>query len=96
MKVDTEGMDLRVIRGFGDMLDNVRIIQFEYAIFNISSHDLLADFCYFLTNKGFRVGKIFPQHVRFFNYNWQMENFYGGNFVAVKKDERILISKLKR
>jgi hypothetical protein len=30
LKVDTEGYELRVLKGFGDKLSSVRFIQFEY------------------------------------------------------------------
>lgn len=95
LKIDTEGMDLRVIKGFGDQLKNVKVIQFEYGIFNISSHDLLADFFSYLTKRGFVIGKIFPRHVDFFKYDWPKENFYGANFLAVRKSEQELIEKLR-
>ena len=87
LKIDVEGMDLRVIKGFGDGIRKVRALQFEYGIFNISSHDLLADFCNHLTSHGFLVGKVFPRTVQFFEYDFAMENFHGSNFVAVRDDE---------
>lgn len=96
VKVDVEGMDLRVIKGFGNKLANVRAIQFEYGIFNISSHDLLSDFCIYLNSNGFIVGKIFPRCVQFFDYHFDMENFHGSNFIAIRKDEKEMIEKLSR
>lgn len=96
VKIDTEGMDFQVIKGFEDLIKNVRIIQFEYGIFNISSHDLLADFCKHLTDNGFLVGKIFPRCVRFFEYNFNMENFHGSNYLAVRADETEIIERLQR
>lgn len=95
VKIDVEGMDLQVIKGFEDQLKNVRVVQFEYGIFNISSHDLLADFCLYLKSKGFAVGKIFPKHVNFIEYHYNMENFHGSNYVAVRNDETLLIDKLQ-
>lgn len=95
IKIDVEGMDLQVIKGFDDQLRNVRIIQFEYGIFNISSHDLLADFCRHLNSHGFIVGKIFPRYINFFDYQSNMENFHGSNYVAVRSDEKELIEKLQ-
>lgn len=95
IKVDVEGMDLQVIKGFEDQLKNVRAVQFEYGTFNISSHDLLADFCRHLNDKGFVVGKIFPKFVNFFEYHSKMENFHGSNYVAVRNDETLLIEKLQ-
>lgn len=94
VKIDVEGMDLKVIQGFEEALQNVRALQFEYGIFNIASHDLLADFCRYLNEKGFVIGKIFPRHVVFFEYHFHMENFHGSNYVAVKVGEKNLIDKL--
>lgn len=94
LKIDVEGMDLRVIKGFGDDIRKVRALQFEYGIFNIGSHDLLADFCAWLTSRGFKVGKVFPRSVQFFDYGFEMENFQGSNFVAVRTDESRLFDAL--
>ncbi len=94
LKVDVEGMDLRVLKGFGDAISRVRVMQFEYGIFNIASHDLLSDFCDYLSGNGFAVGKIFPRHVAFFDYHFSHEKFCGGNYVAVRRDEEALIKAL--
>ena len=94
LKIDVEGMDMQVIKGFEKEISLVRVIQFEYGIFNISSHDLLADFCHYLEGYGFVVGKIYPRCVRFFDYHFSMENFHGSNYLAVKKNETELIKVL--
>jgi FkbM family methyltransferase len=96
LKIDVEGMDLKVIRGFEDRLDAVRAIQFEYGIFNIGSHDLLGDFCSYLSDRGFVVGKIFPRHVAWFDYHFTKELFHGGNFLAVRAEQKELIATLGR
>lgn len=96
LKIDTEGMDLRVIRGFGDSLGRVRALQFEYGIFNIASRDLLIDFCNYLGSMGFLVGKVFPQSVEFFDYHFNLENFYYSNYIAVKKDDTAVISTMQK
>ncbi len=95
VKIDTEGMDYRVLKGFELHIKKIRAVQFEYGIFNISSHDLLADFYKLLTDNGFAVGKIFPRKVVFFEYHFHMENFHGSNFIAVKKEDFELIKKLE-
>ena len=94
VKIDTEGMDLRVIKGFEELITKVRVIQFEYGIFNISSHDLLADFCEYFKRMDFVIGKVFPRHVFFFDYHFNHENFHGGNYIAVKSGEKKLIRSL--
>lgn len=95
VKIDVEGMDLKVIQGFEETLCRVRALQFEYGVFNIASHDLLADFCRVLKSHGFMIGKIFPRTVRFFDYHFEMENFHGSNYIAVKTDESSLIKALQ-
>lgn len=94
MKIDTEGMDLRVIKGFGSRLDDIDIIQFEYGAFNIASHDLLYDFYALLKAHAFSVGKIYPRSVIFSDYDSSMENFHGGNFLAVKRHLTSMIDDL--
>ncbi len=94
LKIDVEGMDYKVIEGFGEQIKKARVVQFEYGIFNIGSHDLLSDFCNLFKNNGFVVGKVFPNSVQFFDYHFNMENFHGSNYLAVRKDETALIEKL--
>ncbi|HXS29115.1 MAG TPA: FkbM family methyltransferase [Steroidobacteraceae bacterium] len=94
VKIDVEGMDLEVIRGFGERLRDVRAVQFEYGIFNIASHDLLGDFYRHLQPRGFVVGKIFPRRVAFADYHFSMENFQGSNYLAVRSDQTALIDCL--
>jgi FkbM family methyltransferase len=96
LKIDVEGMDFKVILGLGEKINSVRVIQFEYGIFNIASHHLLSDICAFLSNAGFIVGRILPEHVDFFEYHFYQETFHGGNCLAVRKDENDLINKLKK
>lgn len=94
VKIDVEGMDLKVIRGFGAALQSVRALQFEYGVFNIASHDLLFDFCRYLNERGFTVGKIYPRWVEFFEYGFARENFFGSNYVAVRTEEAAFLRRL--
>ena len=94
LKIDVEGMDYRVIAGFGEYISNIKVIQFEYGVFNISSKDLLIDFYRLLIANGFVTGKIYPKGVMFSEYHFKMEDFYGNNYLAVRQDQRELISLL--
>lgn len=94
MKIDVEGMEYKVLEGFGDMIAQVRAVQFEYGIFNISSRHLLLDLMSFFEHRGFLVGKIYPRQVEFFSYHFDRENFLGSNFIAVRKDEEAYIRLL--
>jgi FkbM family methyltransferase len=95
LKIDVEGMDFKVLKGFGDALNGVKAIQFEYGVFNISSSDLLVDFCALLNSHDFIVGQIYPKFVDFFDYHFSREDFKGHNYIAVKRDDHSLIAKLK-
>lgn len=94
LKIDTEGNDFRVIKGFGESIKKVKVLQFEYGVFNIASKDLLCDFYSYLSQMGFKVGKVFPKHIDFAPYHFDMENFHGGNFLAVRNDQRDLLESL--
>lgn len=87
LKVDTEGADLDVLRGFDGMLSRgqVDVVQFEYGRINIKSRALLCDFYDYLLARGFRIGKLFPRRVEFRPYTLRHENFIGPNFVAVRE-----------
>ena len=84
LKVDTEGLELAVLRGFGGMLDAVRALQFEYGLGSIHTKDLLRDFHQLLEARGFVLGKIFPTYVEFRPYRLADEDFLGPNYLAVR------------
>lgn len=88
LKVDVEGHEPQVLRGFEALLraGAVDIIQFEYGYVNIDTRFLLKDFYDYLGGLGMRIGKIFPNHVEFREYRYQHEDFYGPNFLAVRSD----------
>lgn len=96
LKIDVEGMDLKAIKGFDELIHRIKVIQFEYGIFNIGSRDLLIDFYKYLEPKGFLIGKIFPNRVVFRPYDFVHENFHGSNYLAVNKKEESLISALSK
>lgn len=85
LKLDVEGYEHRVLKGFAGMLEDGRIgvIQFEYGYINIETHFLLKDFYDYLRAFGMRVGKIYPSYVDFRDYQHRDENFYGPNYLAV-------------
>jgi len=96
LKIDTEGFDLQVLKGFENHLrtGSVKVIQFEYGLINIVSRSLLYDFYSYLGSCGYRIGKIYPKSVDFAEYNYEMEDFVGPNFIAVRSDNKNLIGQL--
>ena len=53
LKIDTEGFELNVLKGFGDFLENVKIIQFEYGGTFLDNNTKLIDVINYLEQKGF-------------------------------------------
>lgn len=53
LKIDTEGYELKVIKGFGDDIQKVKVIQFEYGGTFIDSGDKLKDVVHYLITYGF-------------------------------------------
>lgn len=94
LKLDVEGLEDRVLRGFSRMLEQrrIRVIQFEYGRVNIDTHFLLKDFHKLLEGVGMRVGKLYANGVAFRRYKHRDEDFIGPNYVAVRDDDEELAS----
>jgi len=86
MKIDVEGAEHLVLRGLRRSLDASRIdcLQFEYGAFSVQTRILLADYYAMLASR-YWVGKIFPTHVEFRDYDWTMESFRFANFLCVAR-----------
>jgi FkbM family methyltransferase len=86
LKIDVEGAEHLVLKGFAETLKARRIhcIQFEYGAFSIQTRVLLADY-YDALDRNYWIGKIFPDSVEFRDYHWTMENFRFANFLCVAR-----------
>lgn len=85
LKIDTEGHEFKVVKGFENMIaeGRVGIIQFEYGYANVLTKDLLIDFYRMLIPLGYTLGLQTPKGVYFKDYILTDENFQGPNYVAV-------------
>jgi len=88
LKIDVEGAEPLVLRGFSGMLSDkaIDLIQFEYGMANIYSRYLLLDFYDMFERYGYCVGKLMPRGVRFKKYHPTDEDFVGPNYVAVNSN----------
>lgn len=88
LKIDTEGMDFRVLKGAKEYLSSgsISTIQFEYGMVAVDTGFLLKDFYEMLEGYGYVVGKIYPTYVDFRSYHRSMEDFIGPNFLAVRQE----------
>lgn len=97
LKVDVEGAEHRVFKGFSEYLNSRKVtcIQFEYGAFSIETRFLLADY-FELLSKNYCLGKIYPSYVDFTTYDWRMENFRFCNYLCVSRDRPDLKQLLGR
>jgi FkbM family methyltransferase len=89
LKIDTEGHELHVLKGFALMLQRraVDYIQFEYGSTWADSRTLLMDAFDILTPFGYQLAKIRPNGVQFFpEYDQRQETFQYSNYVAVRQE----------
>lgn len=97
LKIDVEGHEKAVIAGFASALQaaNIDVIQFEYGPTFVLSRTFMRDCYLLLSENGFKVGRIFPKNVWFFEYVVSRdEQFFYGNFIAVHKRCASLIGDL--
>lgn len=89
LKIDVEGMEEQVLRGFDGMLSRkaVDLVQFEYGRVSILNRFLLRDFYALFRERGYVVGKVFPNYVDFREYDMSDEDFLGPNYLACRADK---------
>lgn len=87
LKIDAEGFDLNVLRGFGEGLEKVRVIQFEYAAFAVKPGFFLYHYYEFLAQHGFELGRLFPDRVHVQAYDFGQESIHGGIFIAFRPED---------
>lgn len=97
LKIDTEGHEFKVLKGFHHMLqsESIDIIQFEYGYANVLTKDLLIDFYRLLIPLGYTIGKLSPNGVDFKTYGLLDEDFKGPNYVAVRSKLTDVISEIQ-
>ncbi len=97
LKIDVEGMEERVLRGFDGLLRAGRIdlVQFEYGRVNILNGFLLHRCAEYFRERGYVIGKVFPDHVDFRELTLEDEDFLGPNYLACRRDRPDLIAALR-
>lgn len=85
LKIDTEGYESEVLKGFEDMIHKTDVIQFEYGKANLFTKYFLHDY-YRDYGDYFSIGKLYPNGVRFHDkYIWDLDDLMGPNYVMVSK-----------
>ncbi len=87
VKIDVEGHELSVLKGFGDYLFKTKIIQFEFGGCNIDTRSFFQDFWYFFQEKGFKIFRITPKGPKLIKkYSEYDEFFVTTNYIAVNQN----------
>jgi FkbM family methyltransferase len=92
LKVDAEGADLEVLKGFTGLIAAQKIgaIQFEH-----EGGCFLRDFYDLLTPNEYVIGKIYANYVDFRDHTAEMEHCLGPNYLAIPRGRDVLIRTLK-
>ena len=87
VKIDVEGHELDVLEGFGDLINKIKLIQFEFGGCNIDTRTFFQDFWYFFQEKNFLLYRISPRGRRLIEfYTPREENFMTSNYIAVNQN----------
>lgn len=85
VKLDVEGHELAVLEGFGEALDHVKVLQFEFGGCNIDTRTYFKDFWDLFSSKSFDLYRITPLGYEYIPaYRETEEAFSLSNFIAVK------------
>jgi FkbM family methyltransferase len=88
LKIDVEGFEWEVLRGFAETLaaGRVDVVQFEHTTWQaVPARRWLGDYVELLGDAGFVVGKLMPNHLDVHPYTYGDEQFPGANYVAVRR-----------
>jgi FkbM family methyltransferase len=94
LKIDCDGHDLHVLRGFAQTLRAKRpLVQFEYSDFWIGAGSRLREACSFLGDAGYNTYKVFPDRLMCFRFNAMLETFGYQNIFAAPVEFKSLSAK---
>ena len=86
VKIDVEGHELAVLKGFGEAIDAVKVLQFEFGGCNVDTRTFFRDFWHFFAERGFELHRITPFGAhRIARYKSREEYFSTTNYVAVHR-----------
>ncbi len=97
LKIDVEGFELGVFKGFKEVLSQHRIdfIQFEYGRVNVLNRVTLHSLISYLEGFGYKTAKVYPNYLRFGYDEMQWdENWVGPNFIGFSPEKYKIIKPL--
>jgi FkbM family methyltransferase len=96
LKIDVEGAEMEVLKGFSGAFERqaIDLVQFEYGPLNLSTRVFLSDFYDFFNQRGYVIGKLFPEGVAFKPFEPSDEDFVGPNFIACLESRTHIIEAI--
>lgn len=90
LKVDVEGHELEVLRGFHQLFadGSIDVVQFEFTLWAALARHWLADYYDFFSQWDFQIGKLWPRSIHWKAYAPEDERFFICNFVAVRRQSK--------
>lgn len=86
LKIDIEGHEIDALRGLGEAIHHVSVIQFEFGGTCIDSRVFFRDFWSVLSDAGFDIFRASPNGaIRIEKYSENLESFLHANYIAAKK-----------
>lgn len=86
VKIDVEGHELSVLEGFGEFLEHVKLVQFEFGGCNIDTRTFFQDFWYLFSGKDFSLYRITPRGAIFVPAYREADEFFATtNYIAINK-----------
>jgi FkbM family methyltransferase len=85
-KIDVEGHELAVLKGFGRAMQATRVVQFEFGGTNIDARTYFQDFWYFFADHDFDIFRITPSGLaKIERYRETCECFSISNYIAANR-----------
>ena len=87
IKIDVEGAELEVLKGFGEYLKKTFLLQFEWGRAQLDSKNSFLEYWEILTKYGFEIYRMHPAGIKKIRkYSWYEEMYIASNFVCINKN----------
>jgi hypothetical protein len=96
LKIDTEGFDLKVLKGGASMLARTRFVQFEYNSRWVYAGSSLYEAIHFMPELGFSMYLVRSTGLHPFRYEFWRDYFGYSNFFLCRPEDLEIVRPLLR
>jgi FkbM family methyltransferase len=76
LKIDIEGNELLALEGCGELIKNIKVVQFEFGGCNIDSKTYFQDFWYYFKENNFSIHRLTPHRLLEINDYSEIEEYF--------------------